>query len=290
MLYITKKDAIHVFVLMRGDHQVDESKLEAELGECRMAESDEILNITGANAGFVSPVGIKGVLVIADTVLEGTTDLVAGANKNDYHYTGVDMDRDMHVDRYVQLRSVQTGEPCIECGEPLAVSRAIEVGHIFKLGTRYAEALNAHFLDESGDTHPIVMGSYGIGLERIMASAIEDTFDGDAMVWPRELAPFLVEILPLNVTIEEVSHCAEELYDVLSAKNVSVLLDDRDERAGVKFKDADLFGSPILVVIGERNLKEGLVEIRVKDRGITEKVELSQLDARVFEVIEDFSK
>ena len=287
MIYVTEKDDIPVFVLVRGDHQVDEVKLAAELGECRMAEAGEVRKLTGADPGFVSPVDIRNVLVIADMVLEKTTDLVAGANENDYHVIGVDMERDIHVDRFVQLRSVQPGEPCGRCGEPLSVSRTIEVGHIFKLGTRYSEALGARYLDDNGDAHPIVMGSYGIGVERIMASAIECSYDGEAMVWPRELAPFLVEVLPLNVTIGEVSQCADDLYTALSRKGVSVLLDDRDERAGFKFKDADLFGSPILVVIGERSLKEGLVEVRVKDRKTTEKVETGRLHERVLEIIDE---
>ncbi|MFC1607730.1 proline--tRNA ligase [Candidatus Latescibacterota bacterium] len=287
MVYVTEKDNIKAFVLVRGDHQVDEAKLEAELGECRMATDDEVKQITAAIPGFVSPVGINNVLVIADTVLEGTTDLVAGANQNGYHYTGVDISRDIDVNEFVPLRAVNAGEPCADCGEPLSVSRAIEVGHIFKLGTRYSEALNANFLDENGETHPIIMGSYGIGVERIMAGAIEAYFDGDAMVWPRELAPFLVEVLPLNVTIDQVSECAGELYDVLCNKGISVLMDDRDDRAGVKFKDADLIGAPILVVIGERGLKEGTVEVRVKDRDLSKKVSTETLIETVLGYVND---
>ena len=286
LLYITEKDNKPAFVLVRGDHQVDDMKLEAALGECRPAEPEEVNELTGADVGFVSPVGLKGISVLADPALEGTTDLVAGANENDYHVLGVDMERDMHVDRFLQLRAVQAGEPCIECGTPLLVSRAIEVGHIFKLGTRYAEALGADFLDENGITHPIIMGSYGIGVERIMASAIERNFDNGSMVWPREIAPFLVEVLPLNVSMQQIAGLAEDLYTALSEKNVTVLLDDRDERAGFKFKDADLFGAPVLVVIGERSLKDGFVELRQKDRGVTEKVDIEELNERVFEVVE----
>ncbi|MCE5251209.1 proline--tRNA ligase, partial [bacterium] len=189
LLYVTLKDNERVFILVRGDHQVDDVKLAAVLGECRPAEPDEVSALTGAEVGFVSPIGIDNVKVFADPVLKGTTDLVAGANEIDCHYIGVDMDRDIRIDRYIQLRAVQAGDPCIVCGAKLSVSRAIEVGHIFKLGTRYSEALNASFLDENGISHPIVMGSYGIGVERIMASVIERNFDGTSMVWPRELAP-----------------------------------------------------------------------------------------------------
>jgi len=266
-----------VFALVRGDHQVDEGKLEIALGPCRPAEPDEVRSVTGADVGFVSPIGITGTDVVADPALEGSAGMIAGANENDFHVTGVDMARDMKVGRYVPLRAVQPGDTCINCGAPLDVSRTIEVGHIFKLGTRYSEALGSHFLDETGAQKPVIMGSYGIGIERIMACIIESRFDGSSMIWPREIAPFLVEILPLNVTHEETRAVSEGLYTSLSEKKAAVLLDDRDERAGVKFKDADLFGSPVLVVIGERNLKEGMVELRVKDRGEAGLVKLDEL-------------
>ena len=283
LVYVTRDG--YTFVLVRGDHQVDEGKLEAALGECRPAEPEEVLELTGAEIGVVSPIGLQEVTVIADPVLEGTTDLVAGANEDNYHVRGVDMTRDIHVDRYVPMRAVQPGEPCVECGEPLEVTRAIEVGHIFKLGTRYSEALGAHFLDENGTTHPIIMGSYGIGVERIMASVIEVKFNGSAMVWPREIAPFLVEILPLNVKSNHGNVIAENLYKTLSDRGISVLLDDRDDRAGVKFKDADLFGAPVVVVIGDRNLKEGLVELRVRDEGTVEKINEKTIALSVLEIV-----
>ncbi|MHB9031134.1 MAG: His/Gly/Thr/Pro-type tRNA ligase C-terminal domain-containing protein, partial [Candidatus Latescibacterota bacterium] len=230
------------------------------------------------------PVGVSGVKVIADLILEGATDLVAGANENDFHYLGVDVARDIKVDRYLSLRAVMPGDACVLCGTPLQVSRAIEVGHIFKLGTRYSEALGASFLDETGVQKPIIMGSYGIGVERIMACAIETWFttETNSMVWPREIAPFLVEVLPINVTHEETRNLAESLYQSLRKSGVSVLLDDRDERAGVKFKDADLFGSPVVVIIGERNLKEGVAEIRIRDQGIAEKIPAGSLESAVF--------
>ena len=285
LVYIRESDRKPVFVLVRGDHQVDDGKLEIVLGDCRPAEPEEVKKLTGADVGFVSPIGITGVDVFADPVLEGTTDLASGANENDYHVVGVDMQRDVKVTRFVPLRMVQATEPCIVCGKPLEVSRTIEVGHIFKLGTRYSEALGAEFLDENGVSHSIIMGSYGIGVERIMACAIEKNFDGDAMIWPREITPFIIEILPLNVTVQQVADVSEDLYADLSRNGVSVLLDDRDERAGVKFKDADLLGAPVLVVIGERSLKEGFVELRIKDKGITEKVSIADLKKRVAEAL-----
>lgn len=283
LLYATAEG--YVFALVRGDHQVDEMKLAAAVGECRAAEPEEVKELTGADIGFVSPIGVSGVTVLADPALEGAAGLVAGANVNDYHVLGVDMKRDIQVSRFVPLRSVQAGDPCIICGKPLEVSRAIEVGHIFKLGTRYSEALGGYFLDENGANKPIIMGSYGIGVERIMASVIEKNFDGNLMIWPREIAPFLVEVLPINVTSDETVRTAENLYRSLSDRGVTVLIDDRDERAGVKFKDADLFGTPLLVVIGERSLKEGVVELRVRDEKISDRVVVESILSRVLKVL-----
>lgn len=275
-----------VFILVRGDHQVDEGKLEAALGECRPAEPEEVKALTGADVGFVSPVGItKDITVLADEALDGTTGLVAGANEDQYHFTGVDVARDLQVTRFANLREVLPGEPCIVCGAPLEVARAIEVGHIFKLGTRYSEALGANYLDEQGRAVPIIMGSYGIGIERIMACAIEMYFKDGVMAWPREIAPFTVEILPLNTTHEESMHIAASLYETLLKNKVSVMLDDRDVRAGVKFKDADLYGAPVVVVVGERGLKEGVVEFRVRDRGIEDKIPVDEIERTVLDAI-----
>ncbi len=274
-----------VFALVRGNNQVDEGKLTAVIGECRPAEPEEVKELTGAEIGFVSPIGIDNVTIIADTSLEGTTGFVAGANEDDYHFTGVDIKRDIKVDRFIALREIQPGEPCIQCGNPLEVSRAIEVGHIFKLGTRYSEALGAYFLDENGSSKPIIMGSYGIGIERIMACIIEMYYNNSSMIWPREITPFQVEILPLNMEHKESAEIAEDIYRTLNQASITVLIDDRDERAGVKFKDADLFGAPIYVVIGERNLKEKFVELRIRDRDSIEKVAVGNLNSRILEIL-----
>jgi len=269
------------FVLVRGDHQVDEDKLENALGPCRPAEPEEVKEVTGADVGFVSPVGIGKVKVIADTVLDGAVGMVAGANENQYHFTGVSLSRDMAVDEYLPLRTIKAGEACIECGKPLDVARTIEVGHIFKLGTRYSETLGANVLDKNGESRPIVMGSYGIGVERIMACAIETHFDGSEMKWPRQIAPFDVQILPLNVTSEPLMDVALKLYDDLKAAGIETLFDDRNERAGSKFKDAALFGIPVVVVVGDRNLSEGVVEFRVRDKNANETVPVGDILARV---------
>lgn len=284
LVYVAREGS--VFVLVRGDHQVDEGKLVHAIGECRPAEPEEVRKLTDADIGFVSPVGLDKVRVIADSILEGTTGLVAGANVDNYHLTGVDIGRDITVDRFTSLRTVQTGEPCSECGEQLEVARTIEVGHIFKLGTRYSEALGAYFLDENGTSNPIIMGSYGIGIERIMACIIETHFRDGAMIWPREIAPFMVAILPLNVSHDQSVEIAEDLYRTLGEKGIDVLLDDREERAGVKFKDADLFGPPLAVVIGERTLKEGCVELRIRDRETMERVAIDRLTSRILEELD----
>jgi prolyl-tRNA synthetase len=279
LLYISENGP--VFVLVRGDHQVDEAKLEAAVGACHPAEPEEVHSVTGADIGFISPIGVSGVRVIADNTLKDLVGMISGANRTGYHFTGVDINRDMTITEYLPLRMVNAGEPCIKCGNPLAVSRAIEVGHIFKLGTRYSVALGANYLDDAGVQHPIIMGSYGIGIERIMACAIETHYGEKGMVWPREIAPFLVELLPLNVTHEPSSALAADLYKKLRDAGISVLLDDRDERAGVKFNDAELYGAPVFVIIGERGLKEGIAELRVRDKGIEEKVPVENLGERL---------
>ena len=279
LVYVTEDG--FAFALVRGDHQVDEGKLEIALGPCRPAEPEEVNGLTGADVGFVSPIGIGNVKVIADTVLEGAVGMVVGANENQYHFTGVSLARDMAVDEYLPLRTIKAGEACIECGKPLDVARTIEVGHIFKLGTRYSETLGANVLDENGESCPIIMGSYGIGVERIMACAIETHFDGNEMKWPREIAPFDVQILPLNVTSEPLMNVALKLYDDLKAAGIETLFDDRNERAGSKFKDADLFGIPVAVVVGDRNLSEGVVELRVRDKNANETVPVGDILGRV---------
>ncbi len=284
-LLYKKDDGSLVFVLVRGDHQVDDGKLEAVLGDCMPADAEDVKKLTGADIGYISPVGLKDVTVIADPSLEGMQGLVAGANENEFHVTGVDMARDINVERFTPLRTVEAGEACINCGAPLEVSRAIEVGHIFKLGTRYTEALDALFLDENGENKPIIMGSYGIGVERIMAGAIETHFDGTVMKWPKEIAPFSVQIMPLNVSSDTCREAAEKLYDTLKDKKVEVLLDDRDERAGVKFKDADLFGIPVVVVVGDRSLKEGVIEVRNRADESTEMVKVEDVADYVLKLL-----
>lgn len=257
-----------VAILLRGDHEANESKLASIFGtKFRPARPEEVLALAKANIGFIGPMGLEGVRTVADLALKDQGGFTTGANKDDYHIKGIFPGRDFPVHSYEDVRTVKGGEGCPNCGQPLRVGAAIEVGHIFKLGTKYSESLGATFLDAKGEKRPIVMGSYGIGLERIMASAIEQNHDEHGIVWPLSIAPYQIHILPVNPFHDETSQVAEELYRGLLAVGCEVLIDDRNERAGAKFKDADLIGIPIRVTIGQRGLEEGKVEIRLRATG-----------------------
>ena len=251
-----------VLALVRGDQQLHEKKLARLLGgEVRSAHPDEVRDALGAPVGSVGPVG-AAVPIVADEVLSDGS-YVAGANREGVHFRGVRPGRDFAA-RHTDLHLVQAGEGCPTCGEPLVVERVIEVGNIFKLGTRYSAKLGATYLDEQGQAHPIVMGSYGIGPARIVASAIEQRHDTDGIIWPWSIAPAQVLVLPVNPKQAPVREMAERLYADLAAAGFEVILDDRDERPGVKFKDADLLGIPVRVTVGALLGREGKVEIRTR--------------------------
>ncbi|HET7153478.1 MAG TPA: proline--tRNA ligase [Candidatus Kapabacteria bacterium] len=260
-----------VLVLMCGNDEVNEAKLQSALGTgmFRAALDTELPKFTGAGAGSIGPLNLKTKMrIIADKRLEGAGSMVCGANKDDFHLMRLAFDDTVKVDTYADLRTVAAGEKCVNCGEALRITRAIEVGHIFKLGTKYSEALGAKFLDADGAEKPIIMGSYGIGLERIMASYIEQNADDKGIIWNHALAPFLVEIVALNMSSELVKTSAMKLYDDFRANGIDVLLDDRpDLSAGVKFNDADLLGMPLQIICGEKNLKSGNVELKVRRTG-----------------------
>ena len=253
-----------VLALVRGDQQLHERKLQRVIGAFRPAHKEEIEQATGAEAGFVGPVGLT-IRTIADLSLrEGC--YVAGANKPDTHLRGVVPGRDFHAE-FADLHEARAGDGCGRCGEPLRVEPVIEIGNIFKLGTKYSVPLRAVYLDEQGHEQPIVMGSYGIGPARIAAAAIEQNHDQHGMIWPRTIAPFQVHLLAVNVKDPKMGELAESLYRDLTAAGLEVLYDNRDERPGVKFKDADLLGLPLRVTVGSRAVKEGLVEIRRRRTG-----------------------
>ncbi len=266
-------------VLVRGDDEVNESKLLRVLGAAmRPAYPEEVKDAIGAEIGFLGPVGLEGKLPIyADQRLRGGRNMATGANEDHYHVTGVQVDESFKPDQYHDLRTVKEGEPCPNCGSPLRVVKAIELGHIFKLGTKYSSAMNATVLDAEGRNVPIVMGSYGIGVGRMIAAAIESHADESGIVWPVTLAPYEAAVIVLNVKDEKLLSAGEGLYSELKKSGYDVALDDRDERPGYKFKDADLLGYPFQVVVSERNLAEGKLEL--KNRSSGEKVVLPRTQA-----------
>jgi prolyl-tRNA synthetase len=238
-------------------------------------------NLTGADAGSIGPVGFNG-KIIADLCLKDANNMYSGANKDDYHLGGIDFLRDVKNIEYYDLRSVRAGEQCIVCGNKLEVFTAIELGHIFKLGTKYSDALGANFLDENGEAHPIIMGSYGIGVDRILACYLEQHHDENGIVWENILAPFHVHLIGLNMRKKEVAEASEKIYSDLSSSGIEALFDDRpDAQAGFKFNDADLLGMPLQVIVGEKKLKENKVEIKVRKTGKREDANLNEIVEKI---------
>ncbi|MCX7793116.1 MAG: proline--tRNA ligase [Thermodesulfovibrionales bacterium] len=247
-----------VLVLLRGDQQLHEKKLQKIIGPFRQALKEEILEKIGTEPGFIGPHGHK-LRILADPVLKDGF-YVSGANKKDYHVKGLRAGIHFEAEWY-PLHVAREGEGCPKCNGRLKMEKAIEVGNIFKLGTKYSVPLKAFYLDSSGQQKPIIMGSYGIGPARIMAAAVEQNHDADGIIWPKSIAPFDIEIIPLS-TGSEVMDLAVKIYNALRERGLDVLLDDRDQRPGVKFKDADLIGIPYQVIIGEKGLKEGYIELK----------------------------
>jgi prolyl-tRNA synthetase len=263
-----------VLLLLRGDDPLNEPKLAGALGTptFRPADAEEIAAALGAHPGSLGAVAstLKSgpARVLADERLRGASDMTTGANEDGFHLRHVALDRDIQVTQWADLRTVQAGEPCAKCGQPLKIRRAIEVGHVFKLGTKYSEKLGSTFLAEDGQRKPCVMGCYGIGVTRTLQAVIEQSNDANGIIWPVSVAPYTVCITPLSVAPESaVMKLAETLYADLAARGVDVIIDDRDDRPGVKFKDADLVGFPIRIGIGEKSLAKG--EVELKPRGGT---------------------
>jgi prolyl-tRNA synthetase len=288
LVYIA--DSKPIIILIRGDDQLNETKLLAKTGAvaARPATVEEIVSLLGAKPGSLGAVAsilerrapsrqenqteqrAEAVLgapkIFADERLQGANGMTTGANEDGFHFRNVSIERDIKVTAWFDLRTVTAGEPCVKCGKPLKIRRAIEVGHVFKLGTKYSEKLNATFLDVDGSRKPSVMGCYGIGVTRTLQAVIEQCNDKDGVIWPLSVAPYTVCITPLAVAPDsEPMKLAEKIYAELTAKGVDVILDDRDERPGVKFKDSELVGFPIRVGIGEKSLAKG--EVEIKPRG-----------------------
>jgi prolyl-tRNA synthetase len=270
-------------VLLRGDHALNEQKLADATGSAavRPALADEIRDALGASPGSLGAVGVSAHPVVADLALRGRRDMFTGANRDGVHLRGVDVERDIAVSAWADLREVAAGEPCVHCGQALVVRRAIEVGHIFKLGYRYSEAMGATVLDADGGRAPILMGSYGIGIERAMAAIVESHHDEKGIVWPLSVAPFAVDVVVAQTDDPTIVDAASAVYRSLLAAGVDTVLDDRPERAGVKFRDAELVGIPLRVTVGRRGLADGVAELTVRATGETERVPLQGVADRV---------
>ncbi|RDV82474.1 proline--tRNA ligase [Ammonifex thiophilus] len=265
LIYRTEKGL--VAALVRGDREVNEVKLQNHLGvlELELAGEDLVEEATGAPPGFAGPIGLSLPLVVDREVLHVKAGAV-GANRPDAHYINVLPGRDFPVQDVADIRQVSEGDPCPRCGRPLLSVRGIEVGQIFQLGDKYSRALNAYYLDERGEKRPIIMGCYGIGITRTMAAVVEQHHDEEGIIWPVAVAPFQVLVLPVNYEEAPQRELAEEIYNLLREKGIEVLLDDREERPGVKFKDADLVGYPLRITVG-RHAAEGKVELKLRRTG-----------------------
>ncbi len=285
ILYETEKGM--AAALVRGDREVNEIKLQKALDVLRLeiAGPEAVTKATGAPVGFTGPVGLKGITVVVDTEIEAITNAVCGANKNNTHLINVNPGRDFSWHKCIDIRLVRQGFPCPNCGASMEEARGIEVGQVFKLGTKYSKVLNAVYLDEKGISHPIVMGCYGVGVTRTMAAAIEQNYDQNGIIWPLAIAPFHVIVIPVSNKDELQMETAERIYHTLSEAGVEVLIDDRYERPGVKFKDADLVGYPLRITVGSKTLAEGKVELRHRRSGVVEMLREDELTGRVRDII-----
>ncbi|MEW6336360.1 MAG: proline--tRNA ligase [Acidobacteriota bacterium] len=263
---IVETDKEFAVALVRGDDEVNEVKLKNVLGCTHLALASEakIEQLTGGAMGFSGPVGMSGVRVVADPEVMRLTVSGTGANEKDHHLVGVVPGRDFTPTVVADVRVARAGDPCPRCGAPLDVKRGIEVGHIFKLGVKYSSKMECNYLDEKGQTHPMIMGCYGLGIGRTVAAAVEQNHDEHGIVWPRPLAPFEVELIALNPDVPAVRDAAEAIYADLQAASIEVFYDDRDERPGVKFNDADLIGFPVRVVVGKKGVEQGQAEVSLR--------------------------
>lgn len=261
-----KADGKIVALLVRGDFEANETKLKYYLkcSALELADEKTIEEVTGAPLGFSGPVALKNVRVVADNSIKNISNFITGANKKDAHLVNVNLERDFQTKEFADLRSITKLDKCPECGKTIDIKKAIEVGHTFKLGTKYSESLNAKFLGTDGKTHTMIMGCYGIGVNRIIASLIETSNDKDGIIWPLSIAPYRVIIIALNITNKKVKEISEDIYAALTKSDYDVLYDDRDLSAGIKFKDADLIGIPVQIIVGEKNAKKNVVEIKTR--------------------------
>ncbi|MEK7290369.1 MAG: proline--tRNA ligase [Planctomycetota bacterium] len=290
MIYISNGEPIAV--LLRGDHEVNETKLTKVLGQEAVALADHttIEHVTGARLGFAGPVGLK-TRIIADQAVSVLSNFVTGANKSDFHLLNVNTERDFKIDQIANVRYVTKGDKCSKCNHDLDISQGIEIGHVFKLGTKYSDALKAKFLDTNGKEKSTIMGCYGIGVNRIIASLIERSHDENGIIWPLSLAPYKVIIIPVNVSDTNSMQMANSIYEDLSNNpGIEVLLDDRDLRPGVKFKDADLIGVPIKIIVGKKFTETKELEIKLRKSGEIFLARPENIKSKIKELFETLSK
>lgn len=290
MIYISNGQT--VAVLLRGDHEVNETKLTKVLGQDTVALADHttIEHVTGARVGFTGPVGLK-IKIIADQAVSILQNFVTGSNKSDIHLLNVNHERDFIIDRVADVRYVIKGDKCPKCNAEIDISQGIEIGHVFKLGTKYSDALKAKFLDTHGKEKSMIMGCYGIGVNRIIAALIERSHDENGIIWPITLTPYKVIIIPVNVNDAASMQMANHIYDDLTnIAGIEVLLDDRDQRPGVKFKDADLIGIPIKIVIGKKFAETKELEIKLRKSGETFLTPPEQIQSKIKHLFEMLSK
>jgi prolyl-tRNA synthetase len=281
----------HIAALVRGDHEISENKLRMVGGieSIQLASEEGVEEITHAPKGFAGPIGLS-IPILADLDIQDMVNYVTGANERDAHFIHVNTGRDFQISQFADLRKFTPGDRCPLCGEETQTDKGIEVGHTFKLGTKYSLAMGATFSDDQGKEKEIVMGCYGIGVGRTVAAAIEQSYDQNGIVFPMPIAPFQVLILPVNIKREFLKEAAERLYQTLSEKGVEVLYDDREETPGVKFKDADLIGIPLRVTLGEKNFKKGLVEIKRRRDGEIFLVKKEEVLSKIKELIDQEMK
>ena len=281
-----KVDEQFVLVLVRGDHEVNDIKLKNlyQAGTVELADPEETLKVLGCTVGSVGPIGVSNVEVIADHAVKAIVNGVCGANEENYHYVNVNADRDFQVSRYEDIRFIQVGDPSPDGQGKILFAKGIEIGHIFKLGTRYSEAMNAVYLDENGRSQPFIMGCYGIGVSRTMAAIAEQYNDDKGLTWPVHVSPFDVHLIAVNMKDEAQVELAEKLYNHLKQNRFDLLFDDRTERAGVKFADSDLIGLPIRITVGKK-ANEGIVEVKVRKTGEMREIHYEEIVTTITEML-----